>query len=281
MFRHPQPLPPTRPFLKWAGGKTRLLPQLLPLLPLRARLVEPFVGAGSVFLAADYDSYLINDANPDLAAVWAALQVRPREFMQAASSLFTGENDNAQAYYRIREEFNATGDRFERAVRLPYLNRFGFNGLYRVNGKGEFNVPYGRRSSLPTFPWDEMAAASVKLQRCLVTSGGYAAAVEASGFGDVLYCDPPYLDSSTGDSFTAYTQARFALQDQVRLVELCRNAVERGATVLISNHDTPQTRELYAGFELHTARVRRSLAGSSDSRVDAAELIAILRPNYR
>lgn len=273
---HPQSSS-SRPFLKWAGSKSRLLPSLLPLLPLRSRLIEPFVGAGSVFLAADFDSFIINDANADLVAVWAALKQRPKAFMEAASAFFDPSFSTAQEYYRIRHEFNVSADRFERAVRLPYLNRFGFNGLYRVNSKGEFNIPFGQPLRPPRFPWYEMAQAAHKLERCTVLSGGYAAAMELAGRGDVLYCDPPYADSASGASFTGYTVAGFSIEDHCNIVRLGRDAAGRGATVLISNHDTPQTRDLYKGFELHEVSARRSLAARGDSRRVAKELIAVLR----
>lgn len=281
MLCHPQSPQASRPFLRWPGGKARLLPKLLPLLPLRSRLVEPFVGAGAVFLSADYDRYLINDANPDLVAVWAAVKQRPRAFIEASSAFFCVQNHTPQAYYRIRDEFNGLNDRFERAIRLPYLNKFCFNGVYRVNRAGMFNVPYGTRSTVPAFPWDEMAAAAVKLERCTVSCGGFEAAIRGSGFSDVVYCDPPYLESSTGDSFTAYTEDGFTMDDHRRLVVLARHAAERGATVIISNHDTVVTRDLYRGFELHSVDVRRSVGGKGASRATAKELIAVLRPKVR
>ncbi len=276
MHRHPQSETTaqlTKPFLKWAGGKQRLLSQLLPLLPAGKRLIEPFVGAGSVFLASEYDTYVINDANPDLVAVWAALQARPREFMHRAAALFTEEHLNAEAYYGNRNAFNEQTDSFERAVLLPYLNRFGFNGLFRVNSKGMYNTPYGHPKSLPHFPWEEMESASRKLQRCLVLNGGFQAAIDLAGEGDVVYCDPPYLDDAT-PSFTQYTASRFGMTQQHQLEATCRAAAQRGATVLVSNHDTLTSHALYAGWEVFPVTVRRSLSAKTNSRVEAKELVA-------
>jgi DNA adenine methylase len=276
----PRPALPTtsKPFLKWSGWKQRLLSQLLPLLPAGSSLIEPFVGAGSVFLATEYDSYIINDANSDLIAAWVAILQRPREFSERAAAFFTKEHWSQEAYLRIRAEFNAHVDRFERAVRLPYLNKFGFNGLYRVNSRDEFNVPYGRPSSLPRFPVGEVEAAAHKLKRCLVLAGGFEVAISLAEAGDVVYCDPPYLPSSTGGSFTQYTTAGFSMDDHERLVACCDEAVRRGAVVLISNHDTEQTRELYRGWELVPLAVRRSISANSGSRLLAQELVAIKRP---
>jgi len=280
MQRHPenssdQPAA-SKPFLKWSGGKSRLLPQLLPLLPHGKRLIEPFVGAGSVFLAADYDAYVLNDANPDLVAAWVALRERPREFIERASAFFREEFHSQEAYLRVRAEFNRFEDRFERAVRLPYLNRFCFNGLYRVNSKGAFNVPYGAPPSLPAFDVVRYESAAVRLRRCLLLNGGFAGAIALAGVGDIVYCDPPYLDSSKGNSFSNYTANGFSKDDHQRLLECCIQAVSRGASVLISNHDTPETRELYKGWEVESLTVRRTVGAKASSRGTVAEVVARL-----
>jgi DNA adenine methylase len=235
------------------------------------------MGAGAVFLGTNYERYLLNDANPDLVAVWVALKERPGEFTRDAASFFGTEHNCAEAFYQVRTEFNASCDRFERAVRLPYLNRFGFNGLYRVNGKGVFNVPFGRHAKTPRFPWDEMAAAAAKLERCTVTCGGFGAALGEAGAGDVVYCDPPYLSLGSTPSFTAYTASPFGPREQRELVTVAKAAARRGATVIISNHDTPAARDLYRDFELHSVEVRRSLSARAAGRGMAKELVAVLR----
>lgn len=132
----------SKPFLKWAGGKQRLLSQLLGRLPQANRLIEPFVGAGSLFLSGRYPRAILNDANADLMALWTFIQERPAQFCADASGLFCEENRNKRAYECIRQKFNSEVDRYERCVRLLYLNRFGFNGLYRVNKTGSLNTPY-------------------------------------------------------------------------------------------------------------------------------------------
>lgn len=280
MQRHPEtshdrPVA-SKPFLKWSGGKQRLLPHLLPLIPSGKRLIEPFVGAGSVFLAATYDAYVLNDANPDLIATWVAVKERPREFIERASAFFRPEFHSQLAYLQVRAEFNQLVDRFERAVRLPYLNRFGFNGLYRVNRKGEFNVPYGKPTSLPVFDIERYEAAAMKLTRCIVLNGGFRAAISLAGVGDIVYCDPPYLDSASGNSFTGYTADGFSRTDHAQLLECCLQAVSRGAKVLISNHDTPEVRDLYKGWHIEPLTVRRSVSASPASRGSAAEVVATL-----
>jgi len=279
MLKHPQHLAPSRPFLKWLGGKGRLLPTLLPLLPPGSRLIEPFVGAGAVFLGSSYPAAILGDANPDLAAVWVAIKEQRREFVARASELFCDGNRSPEAYLRIRTEFNESVDRFERAVRFMYLNKFGFNGLYRVNKRGVFNVPYGHPDALPRFPFDEVALAAEKLKAATVLSGGFAATMELATVGDVVYCDPPYSDLETQTSFTGYAAQGFGVAEHKELVAAAREAAAKGATVLISNHDTPQTRALYEGFEIVELTVRRSVAADAGKRLAARELLAKLRPS--
>lgn len=279
MHTHPEPAYlPCKPPLRWAGGKTRLLPQLLPLLPTGRRLIEPFLGAGSVFLATNYETYLLGDANPDLAAMWIALKQRPKAFCESAAAFYVPENHSKDAYLRLRDVFNSSEDSFERATLMPYLNAFGFNGLYRVNRQGKFNVPYGDPKQLPPFHWDRYSAAADKLQNATVLNGGFAGTLEHAGHGDIVYCDPPYLDTGTGTvSFVGYTEGKFGLEEHQHLLECCRQAASRGATVLISNHDSPQVRELYAGLRLESLTVHRSVSASTQSRGVARELVAILQ----
>lgn len=271
-------VPPSKSPLRWPGGKGRLLPQLLPLLPSGGRLIEPFVGAGSVFLAANYDSYVINDANPDLTAMWVALQARPGDYMERANSYFVEENRTLEAYVTLRRRFNEEIDSFERAALLPYLNKFAFNGIYRVNSRGKFNVPYADPKKMPRFPWEQMTAAAMKLERCLILNGGFRGAIEIAGEGDVVYCDPPYVDTDK-PSFTGYTAAGFGMQQQLALVAACEEAVSRGAVAVISNHDTATTRVLYSGWDIHQVSVRRSVAAEGSARAVAQELVASLKPN--
>lgn len=277
---HPHPFSPQatgKPFLKWTGGKQRLLGQLLKHLPPGNRLVEPFLGAGTVFLGTRYPRYLLGDANLDLIAVWAALQARPGEYMLQAASLFREEYRLEEQYLRLRQRFRDETNSFERAVLMPYLNRFGFNGLYRVNSKGLYNVPYGRPARLPNFPWNEMAVASEKLQSAELHAGGYEALLNQAVEGDVVYCDPPYADVGKA-SFTRYTASGFGQAQQCALVRLAEEAVQRGAIVLVSNHDTAFTRELYRGWDLVELNVRRSVAGSAEARGVGKELLAVKRP---
>jgi len=167
------------------------------------------------------------------------------------------------------------------ARRVNYLDRhrFNFNGLYRVNGKDEFNVPYGKPKHLPTFDVERYEAAAAKLAHVTLLNGDFASALEESGPGDVVYCDPPYLPADGSQSFVDYTKAGFSLADQVRLEYLARAATYRGATVLISNRDTPQARQLYREWAIHELRTPYSLGAKASSRGQTKELVAVLLPS--
>lgn len=273
---HKHPTPSARPFLKWAGGKQRLLKTLLPLFPFGARLIEPFVGAGSVFLGSNYPAYILNDANADLVAVWTALKLSPSDFVRDAAAYFCEANYKKSSYLDLREAFNASPDPYFRATLLPYLNRFGFNGLYRVNRAGEFNVPYGKPARLPVFPMDAALQAADRLQHAVVQTGDFQGVIDLAVAGDIVYCDPPYHSSVRGASFSAYTSGGFDDSDHLRLADSARAAAARGARVFISNHDTPVTRALYADFTIHELHVNRSIASTTARRGTCGELLAVL-----
>ncbi len=158
----------TRPFLKWAGGKYRLLDRLLPSLPAGSRLVEPFVGSGAVFLNAAYPAYLLCDLNPDLIGLYETLRREGERFIKRARALFTPENNTREAFLRLRAAFNASTDAEERAVLFLYLNRHAYNGLVRYNARGVYNVPFGRYKA-PYFPAAELTAFVRKMRDCDVT----------------------------------------------------------------------------------------------------------------
>lgn len=144
-----------RAFLKWAGGKYPLLDDIKRHLPKGECLVEPFVGAGSVFLNTDFSRYILADINSDLISLYNIVKLRTDEYVQASRELFMPETNQAEVYYQLREEFNTCQDPFRRAVLFLYLNRYGYNGLCRYNLRGEFNVPFGRYKR-PYFPEAEL-----------------------------------------------------------------------------------------------------------------------------
>ena len=157
-------------------------------------------------------------------------------------------------------------------------SRFGFNGLYRVNQKGQFNVPYAKLKAVPNFPFAEVEAASRKLQAAMVVCSGFRGTMSLASSGDVVYCDPPYVALDFAPSFVGYTKDGFGQSEQQGLVDASVAAVRRGATVLISNHDTPAARELYRLFHITEVSVRRSVSAAGTSRGIVGELVATLTP---
>lgn len=270
-----------RAFLKWAGGKFKLVDELAKHLPQGERLVEPFVGAGSVFLNTDYDSYLLCDINHDLINLYNIVKSQPEKYIAAAKAMFVPEMNVKEQYYRVREEFNQTQDPFLRSVYFLYMNRHGFNGLCRYNRKGGFNVPFGSYKK-PYFPEKELRYFSEKAQKAIFECVGYEQAFDMSKAGDVIYCDPPYAPLSTTASFTTYAGPGFSLDDQALLARKSRHtALERDIPVLISNHDIPLTRELYRGAKMASIDVQRNISQKGISRKKVAEVMALYDHHYQ
>lgn len=263
-----------KPFLKWAGGKYKIIDKVKDKLPQGTRLIEPFVGSGAVFMNTDYDSYLLGDANPDLINVFKHVQSNGTEFINYAQQFFCAENNQEAAFYEFRQTFNETNDLTLKAALFIYLNRHCFNGLCRYNSKGGFNVPFGRYT-MPAFPEKELNAFHLKSKNAIFQHASFEQTMEQAVAGDVVYCDPPYVPLSLTSSFTSYTQAGFSQRDQERLGELANLLVKRGACVVISNHDTLFTRQVYAAAKINAFNVQRFISSNASNRGKAAELLAV------
>ncbi len=266
----------TRPFLKWAGGKYRLLDRLLSNLPTGKRLVEPFVGSGAVFLNAGFASCLLCDLNPDLIGLYKTLRREGPRFIAEARGLFSPANNTQEAFLRLREAFNTSTNTEDRSLLFLYLNRHSYNGLVRYNKKGIYNVPFGKYKA-PYFPERELTVFLGKLRSCDVTFAvqDFRATFAALRPGDVVYCDPPYAPASATANFTAYTGGGFGVQEQVALAASAASAAKSGIPVILSNHDVPFTRELYASARLESFPVQRFISCNPARRGAARELLAV------
>ena len=263
----------TRAFLKWAGGKYGLVDNINQRLPEGKMLVEPFVGAGSVFLNSDFESYLLADINADLIHLYQLLKSQPDVFIRDAAALFTACNNEKTAYYEHRVAFNQERDRYRRALLFLYLNRHGYNGLCRYNKSGGFNVPFGSYKK-PYFPERELWFFAEKAQKATFVCQSYTEVFAKAQADQVFYCDPPYAPlSSTG--FTTYAANGFTLDDQAILARLARETAAQGIPVLVSNHDIPLTRELYRGADLEVVAVKRTISRNGGSRRKVDELLAL------
>ncbi|MGR5269799.1 Dam family site-specific DNA-(adenine-N6)-methyltransferase [Vibrio astriarenae] len=266
-----------RAFLKWAGGKYGLVEDIQRHLPDARKLVEPFVGAGSVFLNTDFDQYLLADINPDLINLYNLLKTDPELYISESKRWFTPENNRKEAYLDIRAQFNQTDDVMYRSLAFLYMNRFGFNGLCRYNKKGGFNVPFGSYKK-PYFPEKELEFFAEKAKKATFVCEGYVETFKRARKGCVVYCDPPYAPLSNTANFTSYAGNGFSLDDQAALADISeKTALERDIPVLISNHDTTLTRRLYHGAELNVVKVKRTISRNGAGRNKVDELLALYK----
>jgi len=263
-----------KPFLKWAGGKYRLADRIKSVLPTGNRLIEPFVGSGAVFINTDYSSNLLADSNPDLINLFKHLQAEGQDFISYCSSIFIPDNNNEDTFYKLREEFNTTSDVRRKSSLFVYLNRHCFNGLCRYNSKGGFNVPYGRYSK-PAIPEKDMLAFHEKSKNAVFELADFRDTMEQAKTGDVVYCDPPYVPLSETSSFTAYAKGGFGVQEQHDLAEMALKLQRRGVTVVISNHDTEFTNQVYQTAEIIKFDVQRFISSDTKNRNTVGELLAV------
>ena len=267
-----------RPFLKWAGGKYTQLADLFGFIPEGKRLIEPFVGGGSVFLNSDkHADFLLADVNPDLINLYQMLAVVPDAVEYQARWMFE-KMANPDGYELIRAEFNAqTLDVAERAAAFLYLNRHCFNGLMRYNLDHQFNVGWGKYKA-PYFPLDEMKSFADMAHNCVFMTASFRRTIVLAGKDDVVYCDPPYEPMPGTKGFTAYAAGGFSWADQEALAKCCVKAHQRGARVVISNSSSPKAIDLYRGhgFHLEFIKARRSISCNGTTREIAHDVVAIL-----
>lgn len=259
-----------RPFLKWAGGKAKLADRIAKVLPKARVLVEPFVGAGSIFLNTDYEHYILCDVNEDLINTFTQLQQQPKAFIADAAELFVDKNNNDTEFRIKKARFNTTADKYEKALLFVYLNRFCFNGLCRYNQSGQFNVAFGKYKA-PYFPAAEMQAFAARLSRAELHCQSFEITFAKLPIDCVVYCDPPYVPLTNSANFTSYSAGGFGEVEQRYLAYLA-NACH--APVVMSNHDTPASRNLYHGAQIQSFEVQRSISTNGAKREKAKELLA-------
>lgn len=272
-----------RPFLKWAGGKTQLLPQLRVAAPRRIdTYYEPFLGGGALFFALQaeqrFKRAVLSDSNAELINAYQQVRDQIDDLINALTvhrqKYITADADARKAYYyRIRAKRPTCP--VGRAARLIFLNKTCFNGLYRVNSSGRFNVPHGRYANPAICDEDGLRAASQALQNVDLLNADFAEAVKTAGPGDFVYCDPPYVPLSQTASFTAYTAADFGSAEQSRLASTAEALRARGAALLLSNSGHPDVAQLYqdGGFQLETVEAARAINSNGGARGAVAEYL--------
>lgn len=247
-------------------------------LPQGKRLIEPFVGAGSVFMNTGFDSVVINDINPDLVNLYSTLKYNSAQFI-AEAELLCNSCTTLERYNAIRERFNTREySPYSMAVFFLVLNRASFNGLCRYNRDKEFNVPWGKNPK-PYFPRKELEEYCMSTRSVDILCADFTKVMALSRAGDVIFADPPYQPMPGKQGFTTYSGTSFGLGDQKRLVEAALKAKARGVPTVITNSAAPLIIDLYtkAGFTIHTLKARRSISASQDSREVVSDIIAILK----
>lgn len=264
-----------RPFLKWAGGKRQIVDRILDAAPAEIdTYYEPFLGGGAVFFAlaarGRFRRARIADVNEELIVCYQAIK---RQVGAVIAELRTYPHDR-DFYYRLRDREPAALSPAKRAARLVYLNRCGYNGLYRVNSRGRFNVPFGRHKNPMICDEERLEAASAALQGAEVVCEDFGTAVASARPSDFVYLDPPYVPLSPTSSFTAYARRGFGPSEQERLATVLRDLGARKVPALLSNSSCATTRELYRGLpRAPVPKVRRAINSVAAGRGAVREIL--------
>mgnify|MGYP001686660720 FL=1 len=267
-----------QPFTKWTGGKRQLLPVIRELMPKTYnRYFEPFVGGGALFFDLAPKNAVINDFNAELINCYQQIKDNPQELIEI---LKVHQEYNSKEYYldlrsADRDERIDMMSEVQRAARILYMLRVDFNGLYRVNSKNQFNVPYGRYKNPKIVDENLVSAISTYLNnnQIEIKKGDFEKAVLDVQPGDFVYFDPPYIPLSETSAFTSYTHEGFSYDDQVRLRDTFKKLSDIGAYVMLSNSSSFLVEELYRDFNIHYVEATRTNGAKSSSRGKISEII--------
>jgi DNA adenine methylase len=271
-----------QPFLKWVGGKAQLLAQFDEFFPTEiTRYFEPFVGGGAVFFRLKHRfprmRAFLRDINPELINTYLAVRDFPHELMRRLDEHAAEFKDKGDDYfYFVRAQHHLTGDNkkiVERAARMIFLNKTCFNGLWRVNARDEFNVPVGSNKNPGLYDEENLLAASRVLEGVHLAVQDFRETLNQTRRGDFAYIDPPYYPVSATASFTSYAKEDFGEGEQRELHAVFAGAARRGASLMLSNSDTPFIRKLYCDFQIHTVQARRAINCDGSKRGHVNEVV--------
>jgi DNA adenine methylase len=262
-------LPAPRPFLKWVGGKSQLLDQFRPLLPpVFGRYFEPFVGGAALFFERRPARALLSDVNEELIDCYRAV----RDDVDGVINALQKHEYEREHYYAVREVDPRTLSLPARAARTIFLNKTGFNGLFRVNRSGKFNVPFGRYSNPNFRDVDNLRACSLALKHVDLQPRDFKSVMDAEPH-DFVYFDPPYVPVSDTADFTSYAAGGFSWKEQEELAAVFKKLTRKGVYAMLSNSDTPAVRDLYAGFRIDEVFASRSVNSDGTRRGKVAEVV--------
>lgn len=273
--------------LKWVGGKRRIAKEISGFFPVKiGTYFEPFAGGASVFFSLRPKRAVLSDLNSSLINYYIQLRDRPSELVEAALLVqesfnrLDGPEEKKLFFYESRKRFNANTAKSDllNAVDFLFLNKTAFNGLYRENAKGEFNVPFNNTKNLTLFQSEQMRQNSTALAGVMLKVADFRKSVGDAKSGDLVYFDPPYVPLSETSSFTDYTKSAFGPDAQELLRDTANELRGRGVTVVLSNSYTETVKGLYQGFELYEIYINRLVAASSGSRGEVREYVIVGRP---
>jgi DNA adenine methylase len=259
---------PVRPFIRWAGGKRwlrRYLPQGMP--SKFGRYFEPFLGSGAVFFALAPEQAFLTDLNPEIITAFEVVRDDPEGLVEELRLYRNTPSD----FYRIRSWAPETP--LQRAARFIYFNRTSWNGLFRLNSAGQFNVPYGDYPDRAVADVPRLRAASRALQGVRLAAMDFADALGRTRAGDLVFVDPPYAGPLRRAGFTSYTRDLFDWKNQVRLARALRDRDARGVHFLLTNRDHPMIRSLYRGFRMRLLRRTSIISSDAATRGPVVELV--------
>jgi DNA adenine methylase len=275
--RGPHPDPVASPVIKCVGGKSKLLHELVARLPERfGRYYEPFAGGAALFFRVAPKRAVLADSNADLIGLYTTIADDADAVIKRLAYHRTHHSEGH--YYEMRERWNQqrpTWNAAERAAAFIYLNKTCFNGLWRVNRAGAFNVPIGRYTDPPICVPDALRAAHAVLANAQLVCADYRTAVASASRGDFIYFDPPYDPVAPTANFTSYTANAFGPDQQRELADTARALVARGCYVMLSNSDTPFIRSIYKGFAIDRVKCPRAINSNAAKRGDVDEVIAV------
>ena len=268
-----------KPFVKWAGGKRQIIDKLKKYIPEEYNTYyEPFVGGGALLFELAPKNAVINDFNDELMNVYTCIKDSDK-FEKMCKELNHHEAEHSEEYYykirnidRDRKKYNKLPD-YKKAARTIYLNKACFNGLYRVNSKNEFNVPFGKKEHVNTYEGQNLGiiCGYLNFNNVEILSTDFEEAVKSAKEGDFIYFDPPY--DSDKNIFTSYTNEGFGKEEQERLAKVFKELDSRGCYVMLSNHNTKLINDLYKGYNIHIIEAKRNINSDGKKRGKVEEVI--------
>ena len=272
-----------KPLLKWAGGKRAIAGELFSNFPAdwdTGTYIEPFIGGGAMFLHINPKKAVIADLNKRLINFYTYVKNEPEPIYAKIMDIAKRFNRNSteilkkEYFLEIRKAFNSSeSTSLESAAYLYALNKLCFNGLYRENSRGEFNVPFGQKKIFPALELAEVKNVSLLLRNTKIINSDFETTTKIAKAGDFIYFDPPYIPVNTSSSFTSYHAVGFDIEDQKRLAELMVDLAKNGIRAMCSNSDTPVSRDIYKELDIRAIRAPRMVSAKASGRGSISELL--------